>query len=95
MKTNVYIDGFNLYYLALKHKGKGFKWLNPAILCRSILSRNHYDISRINYYTARVSAKASPTAPRDQQIYLNALESLPNMNIYYGRFTVHTAKMFI
>ncbi|MDR2884311.1 MAG: NYN domain-containing protein [Deferribacteraceae bacterium] len=95
MRTNIYIDGINLYYLALKGHGKGFKWLNPDLLCRSILPQEHYNIVSINYYTARVSPKASPTAPRDQQVYINALESLPNLKIHYGRFTIHPTKMFM
>ena len=29
--TNIYIDGFNLYYLAVR--GTAYKWLDPAKLC--------------------------------------------------------------
>jgi hypothetical protein len=33
MKTNVYIDGFNLYYGCLK--GTPHKWLNLAAFCQA------------------------------------------------------------
>jgi hypothetical protein len=32
MKVNVYIDGFNLYYGAVK--GTPYRWLNLAEMCR-------------------------------------------------------------
>ena len=35
MRTRVYVDGFNLYYGALK--GTPFKWLNPVDLARRVL----------------------------------------------------------
>ena len=33
-RTNVYIDGFNLFYGALK--GSGYKWLDLDVLCRHL-----------------------------------------------------------
>lgn len=56
MKTNVYIDGFNLYYGCLKKTP--YRWLNVAELCRLMLPKD--TIHRIKYFTARVSAR-----PRD------------------------------
>ena len=50
MKANVYVDGLNLYYGALKHTR--FKWLNPARLCEFRLPA--FDIDRIEYFTALV-----------------------------------------
>lgn len=38
MRTAVYIDGFNLYYRALK--GTPFKWLNIHTLCESVLPKS-------------------------------------------------------
>jgi hypothetical protein len=43
VKTNVYIDGFNLYYGAVK--GTPHKWLDPAALCARLFPRNQ--INRI------------------------------------------------
>jgi hypothetical protein len=33
-RTNVYIDGFNLFYGALK--GSRYKWLDLDVLCRHL-----------------------------------------------------------
>lgn len=92
MKTIVYVDGFNLYYRALK-KTK-FKWLNLLDLCKNSLPSN-LDIQEINFYTARVSNRINPSAPRDQQVYINALQSTGIINIHLGSFKIRekTAKL--
>ena len=56
MRTAVYIDGFNLYYGALK--GTKYKWLNPKRLCESVI-QPHHEIISIVYCTARVKPKVS------------------------------------
>lgn len=38
MRTNVYIDGFNLYYGAVK--GTPYKWLDVAALSAKLFPRN-------------------------------------------------------
>ena len=82
----VYVDGFNLYYRALKNTA--FKWLNIDALCRSIL-RKTPNITAINYYTARVKQlDPSYTDQADQAEYLRALETLPNLRIHFGNFQV-------
>lgn len=83
LRTNVYIDGFNLYYGAVR--GTPFKWLDVAKLCSLLLPA--HDIRRIRYFTARVSASpAKPAAPRDQNTYLRALATLPNLTMHFGHF---------
>jgi uncharacterized LabA/DUF88 family protein len=83
MKTNVYIDGFNLYYGAVK--GTPYKWLDLSKLCHFLLP-NH-QIQRIKYFTARVSARpGDPGQPVRQQTYLRALATIPNLEIIYGQF---------
>jgi len=87
MRTNVYIDGFNLFYGALKGRGTGYKWLDLGTLCRRLLPRN--DIRRIRYFTARVSARpADPRLPERQQAYLRALRTVPLLTIHEGEFKV-------
>lgn len=82
--TNIYIDGFNLYYGCLK--GTPFKWLDVARLCSLLLPKD-YEIHRVRYYTARVSARPNdPDAPTRQQIYLRALSTLPNLSVFFGHF---------
>ena len=83
LRTTVYIDGFNLYYRALK--GTSHKWLDIAALSTVVLPSGH-QIDRINYYTAHVSGRVDPGSPKRQHAYLRALETLPNVAIHYGNF---------
>ena len=50
MRTFVYVDGFNLYYGALK--GTPFKWLDLVALFGKVLQPRH-DILKVKYFTAR------------------------------------------
>jgi hypothetical protein len=84
-RTIVYIDGFNLYYRALK--GTPYKWLNIAAMSAASLPGN-CDIQAINYYTARISGRVDPGAPSRQHAYLRAIATLPNVAIHYGNFLV-------
>lgn len=79
----VYIDGFNLYYRALR--GTAHKWLNIAALSAAALP-SVCQLQRVNYYTARISGRTDPTAPARQHAYLRALSSLPLVHIHYGNF---------
>ena len=83
MRTIVYIDGFNLYYRLLK--GTGHRWLDIAALSAAALPQAN-QLTRVNYYTARVSGRTDPTAPARQHAYLRALQSLPLVAITYGNF---------
>src|SRR5258708_3623868 len=49
-KTNVYIDGFNFYYGAVKNTP--YRWVNLAALCRHMLPND--TIQSIKYFTAIV-----------------------------------------
>lgn len=53
VRTLIYVDGFNLYYGALK--GTPWKWLDLPALCKTILPE-HHEIPKVKYSTARVSA---------------------------------------
>ena len=87
MRTYVYIDGFNLYYGALK--GTKFKWLDPKALVARLLPDN-YHIETIRYFTARVSGIPDPESPRRQAIYLSALKTIPEIKIHFGNFLTKT-----
>jgi len=85
MLTNVYVDGFNLFYGALK--GTPHKWLDLDALCRRLLPSD--DVQRIRYFTARVSARPSdPHLPTRQQAYLRALLTIPHLTVHEGEFYV-------
>jgi uncharacterized LabA/DUF88 family protein len=90
LKTNVYVDGFNLYYGALK--GTPYRWLDIDALCRVILPQNH--INRIRYFTAQVQARPPDLqiAVR-QQTYLRALSSLPHISVHLGTFRQSVVRM--
>src|SRR5207253_4957632 len=82
-RTNVYIDGFNLYYGAVRNTA--YKWLNIAELCRLMLPRE--TIHEIKYFTARVQGRSSdPDQPVRQETYLRALRTIPNLSIIFGHF---------
>lgn len=88
--TFVYIDGFNLYYGAVK--GTPYKWLDLDQLCRYLLPKNK--ILKIKYFTARVKSRYSDTdQPVRQETYLRALKTLPNIEIIFGHFLTKEVEM--
>lgn len=84
-RTIVYIDGFNLYYRALK--GTAHKWLDIEAMSRAALP-DICMIECVNYYTAHISGRVDAGAPRRQHAYLRALATLPKVAIHYGNFLV-------
>jgi hypothetical protein len=63
MATIVYIDGFNLYYGALR--GSPSKWLDLEALSRRLLPKD--DIHLIRYFTAPASPP-DPTTPNRRNV---------------------------
>jgi len=81
--TNVYIDGFNLYYRALKDTP--FRWLDLRRLSETLFPRD--SINRVCYFTARLDVRpGNPNQPRRQLVYLRALATLPAFDAYFGVF---------
>jgi len=90
MKTNVYIDGFNLYYGSLRRTP--FKWLNPLRMCQLLLPND--TIVAIKYFTARVSARPSdPEQPIRQNTYFRTLNTVPEIKIIEGTFLTKEVMM--
>jgi uncharacterized LabA/DUF88 family protein len=90
LKTNVYVDGFNLYYGALK--GTKYKWLDLMQMCQLLLPQN--TIHCIKYFTARVNARPNnPDQPVRQQAYIRALQTLPNLRVVFGHFLTSEVMM--
>lgn len=74
MRTNIYVDGFNLYYGSLQ--GTPYKWLNIDELCKRLI-RGNYPVQRIRYFTARLTARPNDLQqPQRQETYLRALRTL-------------------
>lgn len=83
MRSNIYIDGFNLYYGSVKNTP--YKWLDLAKLCNTLLPG--LQINRIRYFTARAkSLPYDPQIPVRQDIYFRALRTIPNLTIHEGHF---------
>ena len=83
MITNLYIDGFNLYYRALKDRP--FRWLDLRKLGETLFPRDA--IRKICYFTARLDARPdNPAKPQRQLVYLRALATLPSLELHYGTF---------
>ena len=90
MKANVYVDGFNLYYGAVRNTP--YRWLNIAAVCGLLLPRDQ--INQIKYFTALVSPRPhDPDQPTRQQTYLRALRTIPNLTIILGSFLTHDVMM--
>lgn len=90
MRTNVYIDGFNLYYGCLK--GTPYRWLDLDALCTRLLPK--HTIARVRYFTAKVSARPNkPHDPVHQDTYLRALATRPTVSIHLGHFLTKPTTM--
>ena len=77
-RTVVYVDGFNLYYGAVK--GTPYKWLDLEKYFQ--LLRPHDDLQAIRYFTALISG-----AHRANQLaFIQALETRPLISIVLGAF---------
>ena len=92
MKTILYIDGFNLFYSAVK--GTPLRWLNPVALIERAFSRNQ--IIGTKYFTAKVSVLPNnPGQPIRQMIFWRALRTLPNLEIIEGDFRTRKVPMAV
>jgi uncharacterized LabA/DUF88 family protein len=86
----VYVDGFNLYYGAIK--GTPYKWLDISKMVHLLLPKNQ--VLKIKYFTALVHSRPKdPDQPLRQQIFLRALRTIPNLEIILGHFLSHEVSM--
>lgn len=83
LRTIVYVDGFNLYYRALR--GTPHRWLDLRALSEAVL-RPSNTVVAIRYFTADVSGKRDPGTPERQQAYLRALRRTPGLSVHKGHF---------
>ena len=84
MRFNVYVDGFNLYYGALR--GQPYRWLDLRRFASRLLGAGD-ELHRVRYFTARVHAlPGDPDAPARQAAYLRALGTLPDVSVHLGAF---------
>lgn len=92
MRTAVYVDGFNLYYRALKNTP--YKWLDLLALSKQMVGPRN-EITLIRYFTARVKPNASkPDQHVHQDAYLRAIQAhIPCLTIHEGQFYRSTVRM--
>lgn len=84
MKANVYVDGFNLYYSALRRRFPDCKWLDVRALAETLFPDD--EIGRVQYFAARVIARADDLQEANrQQMYLRALAAR-EVEIVLGQF---------
>lgn len=84
MRTIIYVDGFNLYFRMLEKRPE-LKWLNIKALAEKLLKKSNKVVA-VRYYTARVSGRLDPSAPARQQIYFDALSTVPEISLHMGSF---------
>ena len=90
MITNVYIDGFNFYYGAVKKTP--YKWLDYSALFHILLPQ--HQIKTIYYFTALVDSRPNdPDKRTRQETYIRALRTIPNLRVVYGSFLTHVTSM--
>ncbi len=91
MRTSVYVDGFNLYFRALKNTPH--RWLDLHELCQQLLGSD-FTLHRIRYFTADIRARADdPQKHVRQQVYLRALKTIPCFTIHKGHYLVNQTLM--
>jgi hypothetical protein len=90
LRTNVYVDGFNLYYGALRKTP--YRWVNPNVLFQLMLPKN--SIQDIKYFTALVTDRPNDlTQSVRQQLFFRALATVPNISLHLGHFLTHEVTM--
>lgn len=75
MRTVVYVDGFNLYYGALRRTP--FKWLDLYELFQAHVLEQGTRLEKVRYYTAPIKGSNSDDrdSPQRQRRYLRALKA--------------------
>ena len=85
-----YIDGFNLYYGMRSRGWRRYYWLDLHRLAERLL-RPGQTLAAVRYFTARVIPDAgSEGKSRRQNVYLEALGTLPDLAIHYGYYLPKT-----
>ena len=93
MRTIAYVDGFNLYFGALRKTPH--RWLNLQRLVELHLMP-HNQLIGIKYFTAKLNSRPNdPDAPARQATYLRALGTLPNIEITLGHFLTKNVRMLL
>jgi uncharacterized LabA/DUF88 family protein len=82
-----YIDGFNLYHGLRSKNWKRFYWLNIQLMARFLLKPDQALVNT-KYFTSIVSQPVDKH--RRQAVFLEALQTLNDLEIYYGHYLSET-----
>lgn len=82
----VYIDGFNLYYGLKEMRWQRYYWLDVCKLANKLL-RRHQKLMAVHYFTTRIALNPNdPAKKKRQDIFIEALETLPDLTTHFGKF---------
>jgi len=81
-----YVDGFNLYFGLKSSSWQRYYWLNIQDLAYNLL-KSPQRLMLTKYFTDRVSAP--PDKQRRQSTYIEALETLHEFEIIYGKYQLN------
>ena len=80
----IYVDGFNLYYGAVKNST--YKWLDLVKLAKNVVGAG-IDLVSLRYFTAKVKP---PPWDKDkgmrQRMYIDALRATGLVEVHFGQF---------
>ena len=78
-----YIDGFNLYFGLRQKNWRKYLWLDLWEFSQALLLR-HQVLQQVKYFTSRVRSNVGKQ--ERQSAFLDAVSTLKNVTIYWGRF---------
>ncbi len=82
-----YIDGLNLYHGLRSREWKKYYWLDLVGLTQRLLKQQQI-LEAVHYFTSTILPRdGHDSAMRRQICYLDALRTLPLLNIHLGRFS--------
>jgi hypothetical protein len=90
-KVISYIDGFNLYFGMKESNWQKYYWLNIYDMSIGLLKKDQA-LQQVKYFTARV--KGDPKKEKRQNTYLEALTTLPDVSLYYGKYQIKPFQCF-
>jgi len=82
-RVMAYIDGFNLYFGLKSKDWRRYYWLDLQKMVQNLLKSNQV-LDYTKYFTARISGP--PDKQKRQTTYIEALETLPNFQTFYGKY---------
>ncbi|MBW6459762.1 MAG: NYN domain-containing protein [Bacteroidales bacterium] len=86
-RTNIYIDGFNLYF-GIKDSGwNDTLWLDLHSFSTSFIKIDQ-QLNQVKYFTSRV--RNNPPKEKRQGIFLEAIDTLDRIAIFYGHYQLRT-----